>query len=115
MNREYDATVVTSSASVPASIEFQSSYNPEVLSKLYGSAEGVSFAQPDFTIGDGDDISFDSSTNQYTLSTGSGDCPSDCINRQYWVFSVDNGVVRLIESGSQPGPGNDDDFGDISY
>lgn len=75
-------------------------YNPEYLVPLYAAAEGVEDVSANWLGGDGDRIKF--SGVHYTFIKGWGDCPRGCTYRHYWVFSVDNGIVTLVEERGAP-------------
>ena len=71
------------------------------LSKLFGSIDGVIFAEPNGYIGDGNNIEGKINSNyvEYIFSYGWGDCPSGCINRHYWLFQVKfDGTVIFINN-----------------
>lgn len=81
-------------------LKFEQDYNPEYLAALYAVAEGVRYADPNYRIGDGDDIAV-TGPRQYTFKKGWGDCPAGCIYEHFWVFGVDDQGVSLVsESGS---------------
>ena len=77
-------------------LRFTQPYNPEYLAPLYGTAEGVRYAEPNHTVGGGDDIAV--LGPYYLFTQGWGDCPSGCIHRDYWLFSVIDGSVTLVDS-----------------
>jgi len=86
-------------------LEFSLNYNPECLSPIYSAAEGVLSAQPNHTIGDGDDINatiMDSSFSVYTFRRGWGDCPSGCMEEHLWKFYVTESTVTFMQHEGNP-------------
>ncbi|KAG4065017.1 hypothetical protein HA402_004140 [Bradysia odoriphaga] len=82
-------------------LKFAEQYNPVVLAEELTTKKLVNFAEPNSVIGGGDSIRYDSQTGVYEFTHGWGDCPSGCINRHYWKFSVSpSGVTLLSESGT---------------
>jgi hypothetical protein len=67
--------------------------NLQALVDSFESIEGIEYAEPyNILVGDGDDIqiTFNHDTANIVFSVGWGDCPSGCIDRHYWQFSVFN-------------------------
>jgi hypothetical protein len=83
-------------------LQFRLHYHPEVLVLVLRSRFGVYGAEPNYGIGDGDDIEFSPITECYTFSRGWGDCPAGCIDRHYWDFVVigDRTVLLVAEYGT---------------
>lgn len=78
-------------------VRFALRYNPTALIPLLKSRFGVVDIESSGFAGDGDSIGFNPSSRIYTFSHGWGDCPSGCISRQFWVFSVSStGQVTLL-------------------
>ncbi len=78
-------------------VSFALRYNPTALIPLLKSRFGVVDIESSGFAGDGDSIGFNSSSRIYTFSHGWGDCPSGCISRQFWSFSVSStGLVTLL-------------------
>lgn len=90
---------------------FSRPYNPEQLAKILVRDYSLKYAEPNGSVGTSQTISFvkkNATQYAYTFMKGSGDCPSGCINKHYWEFSVsDNGrkvSVKLEgEHGSDEG------------
>ena len=76
-------------------MEYEQLYHPEILAGIYEEVDGVTFAEPNWFGGDGSDI-FSEQVSIYTFKRGWGDCPSGCMYADYWVFSVNGGIVELI-------------------
>ena len=96
LNTWFGAVNIRTLGGIPALyLQFDQEYNPEVLATFYSEAEGVRHAGPNGIIGDGNTIEGAPST--YTFSRGWGDCPAGCISRHFWVFTVENGSVTLVE------------------
>lgn len=83
-------------------VEFPMRYNPGYLAVLYESPEGVRYAEPNFSIGDGPNIEADPPL--YTFEYGWGDCPAGCTGRHIWEFSVVDGVATLVDESGPPLP-----------
>lgn len=80
---------------------FTTPYNPEVLANELISKELLETAEPNFTIGDGDNVEYNVQTATYTFKQGWGDCLEGCAYNHYWEFSVlPTGVNLLKEYGS---------------
>ncbi|MEM8947555.1 MAG: hypothetical protein AAGD11_20445 [Planctomycetota bacterium] len=78
-------------------LDFGRVYHGERLAELFDNIDGVRYAEPNYLIGDGDDI-VAGPNRTYTLSRGSGDCPAGCISRQSWDFTVtSDGVFSIPE------------------
>lgn len=77
-------------------IEFGPCYNPLRLIPIYSDAPGVIYVEPNWTIGDGDDIGILES-GRYLYTHGWGDCLAGCPFHHQWVIAVLNGEVRIIE------------------
>lgn len=87
------------------SVTFSKPYNPQKLSQILKDEFNVSSAEPNSISGGSSNVvlksDIRSGTNTYTFKKGWGDCPSGCINRHYWTFTVgsDESVVLVNESG----------------
>jgi len=80
-------------------LQFSRPYNPAVLADLYSKADGVIRAYPDRIIRIGVSSDIRVALPHYTLTLGWGDCPAGCIYKHYWLFSVTDGSVTLIDEG----------------
>lgn len=91
------------------SVTFSKPYNPQKLSKILKDEFDVSSAEPNNIYGGSSNTVLkadtQSGTNTYTFEKGSGDCPSGCIYRHIWIFTVgsDENVVLVKESGDASG------------
>ena len=75
-----------------ASLESDNSLNMMALGNAFETIDGVVFAEPNFFIGDGNDITmsgYGSGEITLTYSVGWGDCQAGCIYRHYWEFTID--------------------------
>jgi hypothetical protein len=91
-------------------LQFGRVYHGNRLAELFRPVNGVRYAEPNGTIGDGNDI-VARANRTYTLSRGSGDCPAGCIYRESWDFAVtDDGVFSgtIVPPPSDPGDFNSD-------
>ncbi len=93
LNQQYAATEMTRSGDSWAVISFSRVYDIQQLSQFYARVDSVESAQPVNLFGDGDDIIARLPT--YEFIRGFGDCPSGCIFREGWTFSVEQGAVTL--------------------
>jgi hypothetical protein len=81
--------------------------NIRALAGLFRGIPGVRFAEPNNVIGGGNDISgsIDGSRVVLDYSVGYGDCPSGCIARRFYHFSVhDDGTVEYLGASGAPPP-----------
>ena len=83
-------------------LRFAERYNPEVLAIIYGGVLGATAIEPDWYVGDGNDIEYDSLSDEYRFQLGWGDCPSGCIGKHFWVFTVHDGKVTLVREEGTP-------------
>ncbi|MFQ6608859.1 MAG: T9SS type A sorting domain-containing protein, partial [Fidelibacterota bacterium] len=72
------------------------------LSQLYEIHPDVIYAEPNGSVGDGDNIEFfeKSGIMYFVFSHGWGDCPAGCIERFYWYVSateIDDDYVGTLE------------------
>ncbi len=81
-------------------MDFELNYNPEVLSDIYSTADGVMSAEPDYYSGNSGDISLDlnDSNSSYTFRYGTGDCSSGCNIEHFWYYSLLDS--EIISSGN---------------
>lgn len=84
-------------------IVFEKPYNAPLLAPAYGTAEGVIYAGADGPLSDGDDIHTDV-VGTYTFRKGWNDCSAGCLSKHFWVFSVEDGEVTLIDEYGSPLP-----------
>ena len=89
-----------------AELKTDRSINLYALSERLEKIPGVLHAGPDSYGGGGNDIEATIYTNsniEYIFSIGWGDCPSGCIERHYWKYTVDTeGYVHFVkEYGNQ--------------
>jgi hypothetical protein len=84
-------------------ITFAEALNIRALVPLFlAASSNFTYAEPDGYIGDGDRITFSttSNTKTYVFSHGWGDCPAGCIERHSWTVTLNyNGSIALEESG----------------
>lgn len=76
-------------------LTFDQPYHSGILCDLIIVTEGITLAEPNHYIGDGDHIAVH--WPYYIFSYGWGDCPAGCICRHYWRFYVDADDVVLVE------------------
>lgn len=79
---------------------FELPYHPERVAEEYEPIEGIRYAEPNGWCCDGSTIIAD--LPFYTFSKRWGDCPAGCMLRHNWLFSVEHGVVTLIEESGPP-------------
>ena len=91
-------------------LEFAHPLEMRRLDTLYRRQSGIQWAEPDYYMGDGDDIAFlrKRDTMSFVFSRGWGDCPAGCLHRFYWYVSVayshDSLVAQLEEERSSDAP-----------
>ncbi len=76
--------------------------NPLPFAEQFTDIPSISGAELNFMVGDGNTIkvNVESGAIFYRFEYAWGDCPSGCINRHFWEFSVDeNGDVQFIDEG----------------
>ena len=85
-----------------AALYFRKHVNLVAASRAYMNIPGVQFAQPDRQLGDGPDLEAGRVQGiWYVIARKAwGDCASGCIHEEFSFFTVENGIIRLIE-GSQ--------------
>lgn len=83
-------------------MQFNERYNPEYLAPLYGAAEGVTYAQPNWLTNSSSQIQV--SAPDYTFVLGWGDCLAGCIFQHFWHFRVEEGDVILVQEYGHPLP-----------
>ncbi|WP_438011759.1 hypothetical protein WME89_25820 [Sorangium sp. So ce321] len=92
-------------------IEFKGRYNIPVLAREYARQPGVSYAEPDSRVGDGDDVclSIAGDRYHYIFDEGAGDCPAGCTSHTYWGFSTtpDGTIQPLGMFSPDRGPGSE--------
>ncbi len=77
-------------------IQFPFCYNYFNLGEIYEPHPDLIYADPNYMTGDGNDILSDQ-VGLYLFRKGWGDCPAGCISEHFWLFSVENGIVLLLE------------------
>jgi len=98
----YGATTVQYMSLMSYSLKFNAPLNMRaVASLLKASSSEIAYAEPDGSLGDGDNISFEQAGGQkkYNLSHGWGDCIGGCISHHVWTFTFADGTITLQESG----------------
>jgi hypothetical protein len=74
--------------------------NAYVLESVYETLPEVNYAEPNYTIGDGDQVTVtvQGTTYRYVMVEGWNDCLSECICNRAWTLDVDEaGLVYLID------------------
>jgi hypothetical protein len=100
LNAQYGpAKIVPSHASYRLLLKFSKPYNPELLAPIYSSADGVEHAYPNslFFIGIPDRIEVSDSTYKLRKTW-------DEFDQHWWLFSVIEGEVTLLDQGGSPLP-----------
>jgi hypothetical protein len=102
--RQHTSTVV---------VEFEGTYDLQRIADEYANFPGISWAEPDFLIGDGSTVcaTIDGDTYHYVFDKASGDCPSGCINHRYYYFTTDlAGTITEHGSWSNTSPSDPPDW-----
>jgi len=79
-----------------ALLTFDGTYDIEALADEYALFAGVTYAEPNHTMGSGSTVCVvpDGDTWHWRIDEGSGDCPAGCINHEYSYFVTQaNGSV----------------------
>lgn len=84
-------------------LHFPLPYHPVVLASIYRTAPGVRYAEPNSIGGDNNDITC-LDPGRYRFRRAWGDCPAGCMYQHVWVFSVEGGMVTLLEEYGDPVP-----------
>lgn len=103
LNAQYGPVTVTPLIPPPLPclfLQFEERYNPGYLAPLYANADGVRYAEPNWFVGDGSDIQV--SIPEYTFILAWGDCYSGCMYHHYWVFTVIEDTVTLVDEYGDP-------------
>jgi hypothetical protein len=100
LNRTYGVTAIdTNFIGGFALLTFAGRYNAPLLADEYAKLPDVLFAESDNIFGDGNDVclSIDGENHYFIFDSGSGDCPSGCIQHSYWGYEVaaDGGITEL--------------------
>jgi len=80
-------------------LTFEQLFNPEVLGKRLENVYGIS-TSPNGISGRSHIITYDIGNSTYRFEKGSGDCPSGCIQRQWWNFQVTREPPTVALTGS---------------
>lgn len=70
---------------------FSRPYNPVQLAEAIKGEYSLKYAEPNGITGTSQTITFNRKSPtqyEYTFMQGWGDCPSGCIHKHFWVFSV---------------------------
>lgn len=80
-------------------MHFKKAWNPIKVCADFEKIEGITTCEGDNAFaGDGYNISLvrDEHYTDLVFSHGSGDCPSGCINRQYWIYRFSGKKMRFV-------------------
>ncbi len=102
LNAQYGPVTITPVA-LPYTLrlQFPALYHPVVLSSTYAQVAGITFAEPNYSYGDGSDIT-SSQVGRYLFKRGWGDCLSGCTYKHFWDFQVTDGTVTLLNEYGNP-------------
>ncbi len=78
-------------------------YNPQFLIADYEALDGVRYAEPNYSLGDGPDITWEG-PGLYLFRYAWGDCPAGCLEEHFWRIRVVAGVAQLLEEWGNPLP-----------
>ncbi|HKK70786.1 MAG TPA: T9SS type A sorting domain-containing protein [Candidatus Krumholzibacteria bacterium] len=82
-------------------VYFDEPLHPERLVELYETLPEVVRAELNAVAGDASDVTRLDDT-RYVFRIGSGDCPSGCIDEQFYFFEVENGTAALLAQTDAP-------------
>jgi hypothetical protein len=89
---------------------YKKSIHPKYIAEQYETLQGIDYAEPDYIIGDYSNIypyipayeitmseeTLNNNIRYYLFRKGYGDCPSGCIDSEYWLFSADKDGITYI-------------------
>ncbi|MEA1986820.1 MAG: hypothetical protein U9N76_04970 [Candidatus Marinimicrobia bacterium] len=84
---------------IPSIVLYSSEkYNMLPIIEQLENIPSIIYAEPNYYNGDGNNITLNSDANspKITFSHGYGDCPSGCINRDYWEFQIIGSEAEFI-------------------
>jgi hypothetical protein len=72
-------------------LTFEGRFYGPLVAEEYARLPNVRYAEPNFTVGDGNDVclEIDGDTHSFVFVQGDGDCLAGCIEHAYWGFAVD--------------------------
>jgi hypothetical protein len=72
-------------------LTFEGRFYGPLVADEYARLPNVRYAEPNFTVGDGDDVclEIDGDTHFFVFVEGEGDCLAGCLHHAYWGFAVD--------------------------
>lgn len=84
-------------------LTFKNPMDIPALTKIYAAIPEVQAVAGDRTLGDGDEIQLkrDDQIWQFSFKHGWGDCPSGCINKQYFFFSYRPDTQAVSKTGEE--------------
>ena len=91
----------TSSLGSAIQLNFEGIYNMPLLATEYATLPGVQYAERNWMAGGGSTIcgTIDGNTWHIVMVHGYGDCPSGCINRDYYYFTtIPGGAPVYVDS-----------------
>jgi hypothetical protein len=74
-----------------AALTFEGRFYSPLVAEAYATLPHVRYAEPNFTVGDGDDACLEiaGDTHFFVFVDGDGDCLAGCLENTYWGFAVD--------------------------
>lgn len=103
LNQQYGPVhIVVRSFIKTLSLDFDQPYNPPALASLYAGATGVQYVSQNHLYGEPSMDIASTTLGRYVYTLGWDDCPSGCLNHQYWEFQVTGGAATLLRSWGNP-------------
>jgi hypothetical protein len=95
INEQYGAITFRQLSRLWFILKFDAPYHPAALGAEYLKIGSVVNTEPNWIIGDGDDIEL-AEPGLYRFRRAWGDCQAGCIKEHVWIYRVDAGVVELV-------------------
>jgi hypothetical protein len=79
-------------------LSFEPRLNPMLLLESYRDLASITYAEPNFLIGDRPNVYpwFDGDDETFLFRYAWGDCPSGCIHSKFWYFRVVGNTVEYV-------------------
>lgn len=97
LHRNYPVSKIEKMNDTTYLIHYERLMNIPLMAEEYRKLDGVATAEPDYTIGGGDNIAVEPVGDRWkvTFVKGWGDCPSGCIYKHYWEFNYTNDIEMM--------------------
>jgi hypothetical protein len=82
-------------------VEFSLPYQPTLIGDIYLAHPDVLFAEPNYIVGDGSDITYEGNQS-YLYMYGSGDCLAGCMSKYYRRIVVTGNSAEIVAEWGDP-------------